>query len=556
MSQQLTNDPILENCSNSIINFHNKCEYLRENYDKDTFVNSYNACEQKEAYYQSLNLRMIAEQLRESLDEVPTIKLTNDGFLQICNQLDFSYFDYQLSHSDRLKFFLNVGGYYFYRDQLNNDWRAISKGAEAEQTLHDSFTNFISLRGKMYSNALINRSEHDILIISTKGIFTIEVKNHNSHMVWAKSGDFFEEYLHNGKVVSKLSESAGECVDPLKQTMRHRKTLKDFLWGELKKDYPVQANVMLYDYAQYPTANEDILSKIFAPNEFIEYFDKLPEIMSEKEVNKIIKQLEKNLEEQHEFEFIDYDAIFSTIKNVMIENHLTVNDINYGEWLDGSQLGINLVSTYNELIAQIDKLFCFTFNNTGSIHSQFELPLMKGKWHLLFNPLYFFSIFISTVVYSRTSSLFLGLAYLLVSLVLCVLFIINGRRYAFKNYTIDELNNYYQVEDDMGLTINHYRNSKKMFYADKQAYLDNYWKSDSELLINIAKDIGKYDDIKDTFILRNSEKPSIDPVTIAAFIIFSLTAIFAVIAIWKNAYVLAFIIFVFFLFKLIKLFNV
>ena len=161
---------------------------------------------------------------------LPVVKMTNSEYYILANKFIENE---TCSLLQQFSTVVNKGPLFFEhaKDLMDKYSRPISQaknlitGIKAEDTVFNELKGLIPQNLILLKNILLNGSEHDILILSKSGIYTIEVKAHSGVMEWDGLGRYTEFSL-NKKGQKHIINGA---VDPCSQAMKHRISLMNLL---------------------------------------------------------------------------------------------------------------------------------------------------------------------------------------------------------------------------------------------------------------------------------------------------------------------------------------
>ncbi len=211
------------------------------------------------------------------------------------------------------------------RDYIDSINKLIG-GYEGENKLIEGLkTGLATSEQRILGNININNNEHDLIIVSKKGIFTIEIKNHYTHMLWTAKGTFKE-----GRKNNKTGEIEYTQIDPLKDPYNQALLHRNSLYEALKPigDFEVQYYVVLCNWLKEPTAADNtILKRIKLLNAFIEEYSHYPDILTNEQVDTICQFIEKNSTGDKKFPLPDIAKINQITADFITSHDLRFQDI-------------------------------------------------------------------------------------------------------------------------------------------------------------------------------------------------------------------------------------
>lgn len=176
--------------------------------------------------------------------------------------------------------------------------RRIIKGFNGE------FEVTVDLKNRLYSDYLkiisgvhFDKYEHDIIVISDKGVFTLEIKNHFGNLVW-ENGEFRESV--NGVVKEE------KITNPYEQCLNHKKSLCNVIDPKYVYSLILFANRKLTFSADDP----EIANSLFYIDDFAEKFNELEPIMSPEEADQLFETIQsKRIYKDDAFQYVDMDKV-------------------------------------------------------------------------------------------------------------------------------------------------------------------------------------------------------------------------------------------------------
>lgn len=338
---------------------------------------------------------------------------------------------------------------------------------------------------KILTNVNINNSEHDVIIISKKGIFTIEIKNHKSHMKWTVNGKFYEG-RYNGPNNQMEYELVNPLSDPYHQSVIHRNTLHDIL--ENIGDYTIQNHVVLCNWLEEPTSDDKaILNRVKLLDGFVEEYYNYPDTLTDDEIDAIYNFIIKNQTDAKTFQIEDIAGINMLMKDFIVSHNLQYEKIMSPDHL---QLSNIIQKNYaNNQIALYENIINYNLNHSNNASkllsaSKLDLKYRFGSWKLVF-----FAIEGLAVGY-YFDHLFIGLVVSLLIWLLIVKFINNGRNYVRSYMGFSTLENYNSASSE----------TKTNILLRKLDLLDTNEKKEEAEISNIVNNfVSQYSDINNIF---------------------------------------------------------
>lgn len=217
-------------------------------------------------------------------------------------------FESPVSHRDNQGYFddpdfeFNVKRYFKLYGDIYEEFTQIAqniiKGHNTEyDIIYQLNTELKSDELQIYINVFIDQYENDVIIVSEKGVFTLEIKNHIANMHW-ENGTFREKL--RGIVIDDNSK------DPYKQTINHEKTLNKLLDLNIATGYVIVANNNTDLYID----DTNIKNRVYYVDEFIKMYNQLPAIIDQQQIKYINKAImSKRIYRQQRFKFYDMKAI-------------------------------------------------------------------------------------------------------------------------------------------------------------------------------------------------------------------------------------------------------
>lgn len=170
------------------------------------------------------------------------------------------------------------------------------RGVQGEKTINHSLNRLIQKDEYLLTNVLLplrngNTTEIDSILITRKGVFSIEIKNWVGHISGDDQSEFWIQEYDNPDMDDRKHRN------PVEQNRRHCAVLERILNNEIN----VQNIVIFPEIEDRTNLNS---SYTFELDEFIEFYGNLPDnVIREEEIKEIAEKLmpyEAALEEMEE----------------------------------------------------------------------------------------------------------------------------------------------------------------------------------------------------------------------------------------------------------------
>ena len=161
----------------------------------------------------------------------PVIKLTNQEYHKMVKKFNESE-AYKAASTFVSEVKAHESRYDYYQTtladaivKLTTEAKRMTAGFEGEEKVYSELKRLLPDDWHFFQNIILNGSEHDILILSKKGLYSIEVKNHATIMSWDRLGRYTEYRPGRGLRPDVIKDA----VDPYSQVQSHLKSLSNLL---------------------------------------------------------------------------------------------------------------------------------------------------------------------------------------------------------------------------------------------------------------------------------------------------------------------------------------
>ena len=189
-------------------------------------------------------------------------------------------------------------------DEANKQDSKIIKGFGGEYDVTEQLVKKLnSSYLKILSGVYFDKYEHDLIIISEKGVYTVEIKNHSGTLKWENGG--FSESIR-GLV------KEGEIKDPYIQCLNHKKSLANVIDEKYFKSIILFAN----ERVEYSADDPEIRNSIFYLEDFVQMFNASNSAFSLEKADELFNIIqEKRIYKENKFKYVDMEKADSLYRD-------------------------------------------------------------------------------------------------------------------------------------------------------------------------------------------------------------------------------------------------
>lgn len=267
--------------------------------------------------------RTCAKASRKIVDyDAPVTKLTNHEYYKMVKKFNESE-AYKAASTFVSEVKAHESRYDYYQTtladaivKLTTEAKRMTVGFEGEEKVYSELKRLLPDDWHFFQNIILNGSEHDILILSKKGLYSIEVKNHATIMSWDRLGRYTEYRPGRGLRPDVIKDA----VDPYSQVQSHLKSLSNLL-SSLK---PISITPSMFKADGMVTIANDATVKaesnyvlpvygISHTAHVIESQEARKPVLPEKVINYLYNSIVNNAQPARTYEFYDLTEIEKTL---------------------------------------------------------------------------------------------------------------------------------------------------------------------------------------------------------------------------------------------------